>query len=135
MLPEAILCLAEAVYMESRGEPLPGQFAVAEVVLRRKESPRWPDTICGVVYQDRQFAWTRHPERPDRSTNAWRLAVNVAKVAWVSRWNGQGAATYCSDHFHSGQPPGWAEDMAVDRVIGGHVFYCDDSSHSRPARF
>lgn len=135
MLPEAILCLATAIYHESRGEPLPGQFAVAEVIIRRQRSGRWPDTVCGVVYQRMQFAWTRREVRVDTGSGAWRQSLAVAKAAWVSRWNGWGAATFCADHFHSGRPPGWAEGMTVDRVIGGHVFYCADSSHSRPARF
>src|SRR4051794_40469525 len=45
------LCLAKAVYFESRGEKLEGQLAVAEVVLNRVASPEYPDTICGVVTQ------------------------------------------------------------------------------------
>ena len=44
-------CLAEAIYFESRGEPLAGQIAVAEVVLNRVDSRSYPGTVCGVTTQ------------------------------------------------------------------------------------
>ena len=47
----ALECLAKAVYFEARGEPLDGQRAVAEVILNRVDSPRFPSTVCGVVTQ------------------------------------------------------------------------------------
>jgi hypothetical protein len=47
----AIFCLALNVYFEARNEPVEGKVAVAQVVMNRKADPRFPDTICGVVYQ------------------------------------------------------------------------------------
>ena len=44
-------CLAEAIYFESRGEPLEGQVAVAEVVLNRVDDRQFPQTVCGVTNQ------------------------------------------------------------------------------------
>ena len=46
-----IECLALNSYYESRGESRAGQVAVAQVVLNRLESERFPNTICGVVQQ------------------------------------------------------------------------------------
>src|SRR5712691_9885631 len=46
-----LTCLARNVYFESRGEPLAGQYAVAEVTMNRTVSGRYPATVCGVVYQ------------------------------------------------------------------------------------
>jgi spore germination cell wall hydrolase CwlJ-like protein len=51
-------CLAVAVFFESRSQPIEGQYAVAEVVMNRVESDRWPNTICDVVFQDKQFSFT-----------------------------------------------------------------------------
>ena len=61
-------CLAENIYFEARGEPLRGQYAVAEVTLNRVASPHFPDTICDVVHDTRwdsrrqrrvaHFSWT-----------------------------------------------------------------------------
>ena len=44
-------CLAQAIYFESRGEPLDGQIAVAEVVLNRVDDRRYPKSVCGVTKQ------------------------------------------------------------------------------------
>lgn len=43
-------CLAENVYYEGRGEPLDGQYAIAEVTVNRVAAPQFPDTVCGVVH-------------------------------------------------------------------------------------
>jgi hypothetical protein len=40
-------CLAGAIYFESKGEPLAGQLAVAEVIINRSQSGRYPRTLCG----------------------------------------------------------------------------------------
>lgn len=47
------LCLAIAIHFESRGEPLEGQYAVAQVIMHRVESPAYPNTICDVIQQKR----------------------------------------------------------------------------------
>ena len=46
-------CLAEAVYFEARGEAVRGQIAVAQVVMNRTFSGFYPNTVCGVVYQNK----------------------------------------------------------------------------------
>ncbi len=55
--PEALdkeqRCLSEAVYFEARSESETGQAAVAQVVLNRVKSGLYPQSICGVVYQNR----------------------------------------------------------------------------------
>ena len=50
-----ILCVAFAVYFESRGEPTAGQYAVASVVWNRKDHLLWPNNACQVVAQKNQF--------------------------------------------------------------------------------
>src|SRR3546814_6354866 len=58
-LDSDLRCLATAVYFESKGEPLEGQLAVAQVILNRRESRRFADTICGVVHQPTQFSYSK----------------------------------------------------------------------------
>lgn len=58
----AVLCLSSVIHHEARGEPHKGKVAVASVVLNRKDSPRFPNTVCGVVKQRGQFAW--YPKKP-----------------------------------------------------------------------
>ena len=87
----AELCLALAVYHEARGEPLIGQKAVAEVVMNRVASDRFPDTICGVVMQPKQFSfvstngWAGIPTDPD----VWADAVNISQDAIGNHLDGQ----------------------------------------------
>ena len=59
-------CLAIAMYYEARNQPIDGQLAVAQVIMNRVESPRYPDTVCEVVWQPKQFSFTHDglPERP-----------------------------------------------------------------------
>jgi len=45
-----MMCLAAAIFFEARDQPIDGQRAVADVVMNRVESNRWPDGICGVVF-------------------------------------------------------------------------------------
>src|SRR5215217_6545414 len=45
-------CLATAIYFEARGEAYRGQVAVAQVVMNRVKDHRYPNTICGVVFQN-----------------------------------------------------------------------------------
>ena len=77
---EAVLCLALNVYFEARSEPINAQFAVAEVTMNRVNSDAYPDTVCEVVWQRKQFSWT-HDGKSDnpKDGHAWRVALAVAK--------------------------------------------------------
>jgi spore germination cell wall hydrolase CwlJ-like protein len=119
-------CLAEALYFEARGEPLKGQVAVAEVILNRVESPRFPKSICGVVHQGAgggcQFSFTcdGHPEAI-REKAAFRQAGQVARLML------DGAPrilTNGATHFHTrAVRPGWARRLPQTAAIGRHLFY------------
>jgi spore germination cell wall hydrolase CwlJ-like protein len=50
-------CLAKNIYFEARGESLKGKIAVANVTMNRVDSPKYPNTICGVVYQAKHSKW------------------------------------------------------------------------------
>src|SRR4030095_8063208 len=78
-----LACLAGAVYFEARGESLEGQLAVAEVVLNRAASGRYPSTLCGVITQRSQFSFIRRGRFPsvDKSCTAWQTALAIADVA------------------------------------------------------
>ncbi len=113
-------CLATAIYFESRGEPLEGQLAVAQVILNRVEQ-RWADSICGVVYQPRQFSFThdRYSDTP-RQSNAWKTAKAIALIAAAGEWHD---VSKSATHFHATRvSPGWNNLVRVSRH-GNHVFY------------
>ena len=48
--------LANLIYCEAGGEPYEGQLAVGSVVINRVLSSKFPDTVIGVIYQNRQFS-------------------------------------------------------------------------------
>ena len=115
-------CLAGAVYFESKGEPLEGQLAVAEVVLNRADSGRFPSSLCGVVKQRGQFSFVRGGEIPSipRSSTAWRKAVAIARIAREELAESKGSDAM---FFHARYvAPGWRNLKRVG-TIGNHIFY------------
>src|SRR5688572_10043919 len=76
-------CLAQAVYFESRGEPLTGQLAVARVVINRAASGLYPSDYCSVITQRSQFSFVRNGRIPqaDETSTAWRRAKAIAQIA------------------------------------------------------
>ena len=122
-------CLAEGVYFEARGEPVKGQAAVAQVILNRVRAPSYPNTICGVVYQNKtwlnrcqfSFACDRIKDRtlPGvhwETAKAVSLAVTAGKI-WL---DDVGSST----HYHATYVhPKWAPTMIRLTKIGQHIFY------------
>jgi spore germination cell wall hydrolase CwlJ-like protein len=114
-------CLARAVYWESNGEPLAGQLAVAEVIINRSRSGRFPSSICGVVRQRSQFSFVRggHIPAPPRNSG-WRNAVGVAHVAMQDLADSSASRAL---FFHARRvSPGWRNLTRV-ATVGNHVFY------------
>jgi spore germination cell wall hydrolase CwlJ-like protein len=118
---EELVCLARAVYFESKGEPLEGQLAVAEVIINRSKSGRFPTSLCGVVKQKSQFSFVRGgriPAAPDDA--AWRKAVGIARIAQQDLADSAGSKAL---FFHARYVrPGW---RGLTRVasVGNHIFY------------
>nr|WP_296484120.1 cell wall hydrolase [uncultured Acetatifactor sp.] len=48
--------LANLIYCEAGAEPYEGKVAVGSVVINRVLSSQYPDTVVGVIYQNRQFS-------------------------------------------------------------------------------
>ncbi len=122
-------CLAEAIYFEARGESDDGQIAVAQVVLNRVKNPSYPNSICGVVYQNRNkrnrcqfsFACDGIKDRissPDAWAKAQRLALEVLDGRRYLK------LVDASTHYHATYvKPRWAKSMAKRGQIGEHIFY------------
>lgn len=122
-------CLATAIYFEARGESYRGQVAVAQVVLNRVRDHRYPDTICGVVYQNQNrrnscqfsFACDGIPEAIN-DAKAWAQSEDIAKRFTA----GELYLTEVADatHYHATYvSPAWAPRMNKLTQIGLHVFY------------
>ena len=114
-------CLARAVYYESKGEPLAGQLSVAEVIINRSESRRFPSTLCGVVRQPGQFSFVRrgYIPQPPQASRDWRTAVAIARIAMQDLADGSAPNAL---FFHARRVrPGWRLTRVA--TIGNHVFY------------
>jgi len=121
-------CLSQALYFEARGESVKGQFAVAEVILNRVKSSRFPDTVCGVIRQGTgrkyqcQFTYTcdGNSERI-REPGAYQSVGKVARTALDGRVDGfTGGAT----HYHTtAVRPKWSRVYKRTARIGVHLFY------------
>jgi N-acetylmuramoyl-L-alanine amidase len=124
-------CLAENIYYEARGEPVDGQYAVAEVTLNRVRSPLFADTICEVVYDTRwdplrrryvgHFSWTELDDLNDPWGPAWDQAMTVATTVY-----NQSHMPLVPEalHYHAVTVhPYWATSMHTVAKIGNHVFY------------
>jgi spore germination cell wall hydrolase CwlJ-like protein len=116
-------CLANAVYFEARSEPIEGQLAVAEVVLNRASSGRYPTDLCAVITQKAQFSFIQRGRFPsaDRGSEAWRKAVAIASIARQKLAGNLPSsvlwyhATYVS--------PSWGKRLTRQAQIGLHIFY------------
>lgn len=122
-------CLAEAIYFEARGESEEGQIAVAQVVLNRVKNPSYPNSVCGVVYQNQhkrnrcQFSFACDGIK-DRiaSPKAWDLAKRLARE--VSDGEKYLKMVDASTHYHATYVnPRWAKSMAKRGQVGLHIFY------------
>jgi hypothetical protein len=122
-------CLAEAVYFEARGEAVRGQIAVAQVVLNRAFSGKYPDTVCGVVYQNKHrhlacqftFACDNNAD-VIREPDMWDRARKIAKAIldgqlWLPEVDR-------STHYHAyWVRPSWVSEMKKMYKFGVHTFY------------
>lgn len=117
------LCLATAVYFESKGEPLEGQLAVAQVILNRAASGLYPKNLCAVIKQPAQFSFVHNGEFPtiDTGCSAWRKAQAIARIA-SKRLVGSvplDVLWYHADYVS----PRWREGLVRVEKIGAHIFY------------
>jgi hypothetical protein len=85
-------CLTEALYFEARGEPIEGQYAVAEVILNRVDHANYPDSVCDVVNEGTgrrfacQFTYTCDGRPEEMTTNARCIGWAISRAScWTAR--------------------------------------------------
>lgn len=110
------MCLALMILLEARGEPLPGQYAVGQVIMNRVESEEYPDTICEVISQPDQFSPIVYPEA---TIVEHAVAGFVAADLYLNyEPNTDVLWFYNPDNAN----PGWARRMKPAFQIGKHLF-------------
>jgi spore germination cell wall hydrolase CwlJ-like protein len=128
------LCLTQAIYHEARGESETGQWAVANVIINRAMSHKFPTTLCGVVFQNAdqgfhhcQFTFACDG-KSDMGTEraAWNRATKMASVAYSEFKQGDSPGVLPSSalYYHTvSVSPGWSNKFKRVATIGAHEFY------------
>lgn len=106
--------LANLIYCEAGNQPYEGQVAVGSVVINRVLSSQFPDTVTGVIYQNRQFSPVASGRLAlaldtNRATEACYRAADEAMA---------GVTTVGNCVFFRTPIPG-----LTGISIGGHIFY------------
>lgn len=116
-------CLALNIYHEGRGESLKGQAGIAAVTMNRVRSRYYPNSVCEVVWQRKQFSWTHVAARHHSVTDlgGWKQALVIAKLFMDGAQVTQvGHAT----HYHADTvKPYWIAKNKLIGKVGNHYFY------------
>jgi len=129
-------CLVAAMFFEARDQTPDAQMAVAEVILNRVEHEDFPNDVCGVVYEDRQFSFTHDgmsddPETYTRHDDAEALE-EIRVIAQDLLTDGGKGLGITSTHYHATYVrPFWVDVYDLDGRIGDHLFYtCDGNKRN-----
>lgn len=128
------LCLTQAIYHEARGESEAGQWAVANVIINRAMSHKFPSTLCGVVFQNAdegfhhcQFTFACDGKSDfGTETRAWNRAVKMASTAYHEFAQGErpGVVPSSALYYHTTSVnPSWSNKFRPVAEIGAHIFY------------
>ena len=132
---EMITCLALNIYFEARDQPIEGQIAVAQVVLERVKSDKYPNTVCEVVLQGPTYSWTINYPIRDRCQFSWycdgQSDEPKDKIAWLNSidvaektLHGLKDVVQGAKYYHSVTvDPWWAKYKTRVKQIGDHIFY------------
>ncbi|MEM6306777.1 MAG: cell wall hydrolase [Pseudomonadota bacterium] len=121
-------CLTEALYFEARGESIRGQFAVAEVILNRVDSRKFPNSVCGVINQGtgRKFACQFTYTCDGRAEHIGNRQIynRLGRIARVMLNGGARMLTNGATYYHTtAVAPRWARLFQKTTTIGVHKFY------------
>ena len=127
-------CLATAIYHEARGETAEGQLAVANVIVNRARSGQFPDSLCGVIYQNAnkglyrcQFTFAcdgKHRATSER--RAWAASQDLARDVYAEFAQGKkiGVVPDSTLYYHTtAVAPSWSHTFNRVAVVDSHIFY------------
>lgn len=127
-------CLAQAIYHEARGESFMGQMAVANIIVNRARSERFPSTLCGVIYQNADkgryrcqftFACDGRDDTPGER-RAWIKSQELAREVYAEFAQGEeiGVLPGSALYYHTtAVRPSWANTFSRVAVVDSHIFY------------
>lgn len=132
----ALVCMANALYFEARGEPLAGQIAVAHTIQNRVNDWRFPNTVCEVVTDGLRYKINNQmvknkcafsfycdgkPEIiDDQETYEWMKTIAYGVIQGSLYIDlSEGATHYHANYVY----PSWADTITPTVCINTHCFY------------
>lgn len=112
-------CMARAMYFESNRSSDEGMLAVGTVVMNRLQSGKYPDSVCGVVGQKKQFAPGVLSKRMAEGKSRERAYRMAELVLSGKRHRGVGNAMF----FHTAGYNFPYTNMHYKTIAGGNAFY------------
>lgn len=119
-----IKTLAINVYHEARGSNREDMIAVAEVTMNRVRSNRFPNTVEGVVYQNKQFSWTISGRGKRISEKeAYTKCLEIAKKVYYQKKN----SVVSNDVYHYVYKDIvddilWTRGFKYRLLVGSHIY-------------
>jgi len=115
------------MFFEARTESVTGQLAVAEVTLNRVASNHYPDTICEVVWQRKQFSWTHDGKHDDPTRMSYldKLVWEDIKLRANDIIDGKAETTESGAIMYHAEyvKPYWTGSYSKVAKVGTHIFY------------
>ena len=132
-------CLAQNIYFEAGNQPFAGKLAVANVTLNRVADLQFPETVCEVVYQTKEYkmSWTGEmiPKRgmcqfswycdgksdEPKDSKTWLNSLWIADLVLSSHYPDitEGSLWYHADFVS----PYWSKQLELVTTIDNHLFY------------
>jgi spore germination cell wall hydrolase CwlJ-like protein len=126
--------MAMTIYGEARGESKMGKVMVMDVINNRKISSKYPNNICGVIKQRKQFSfWNGSYSKNFESIKAsipkdrkiYKNIVKLVELYLTGAWGfgekgiSRGSMWYHADYIR----PKWSNNLNRVYHIGSHIFY------------
>jgi N-acetylmuramoyl-L-alanine amidase len=108
--------LSRLIRAEAEAEPYVGQVAVGAVIMNRIESPKFPKTLAGVIYQPHAFESVSNGTFYRPSTASARKAAQAA----VQGWDPSGGALFFFNPAKTNNRFIWSR--RIIQRIGKHIF-------------
>ena len=133
---EGLACLALNIYHEARDQPIEGQVAVAQVVMERVKSNKYPNSICEVVMQGPTYSWSINYPIKHRCQFSWYCDGVSDAIHNLDGWEDSVIAAFLvytgfgedivkgATHYyaHDRVTPFWASKMKVTAKLRGHTY-------------
>lgn len=126
-------CMVEALYFEIRNGDTEAMQNVADVIVNRTKTKGYPETVCKVISQHKQFSYKLEgkgkPGWQQRVKGSEQKALERVKaVAGDTLARGPKDATITHYHTHEVKP-GWAKRLKLTLKDNYHRFYKDPKAN------